>query len=38
MPWERGVYVDMLKAWIEDENRRIRDEAATMAAKNRSRR
>lgn len=36
MPWERGVYLDMLKAWIEAENKRIKDEQAVINAKRRS--
>ena len=36
MPWERGVYLDLLKAWIDAENRRIKDEQAVINAKRRS--
>lgn len=36
IPWERGVYLDMLRAWIEAENKRIKDEMAVINAKKRS--
>jgi hypothetical protein len=30
MPWEREVYVDMLKTWIKEENERQKQQEAEM--------
>ena len=30
MPWEREIYVALLKKWIEEENTRIREQNARM--------
>lgn len=31
MPYERDVYVMMLKQWIEEENQRLRDRARSTS-------
>ena len=31
MPWEREIYVSLLKQWVDDENQRIKEEQAKMA-------
>ena len=33
MPWEREVYVDMLAAWIKEENDRIKKQNQKMKSK-----
>jgi len=33
MPWEREVYVDMLAAWIKQENDRIKKQNQKMKSK-----
>lgn len=35
MPWEKFVYVDMLKQYIKSEEERIRDQAAQRKAQKR---
>tara|TARA_Y100000034_G_scaffold64124_1_gene77543 strand:- start:174 stop:326 length:153 start_codon:yes stop_codon:yes gene_type:complete len=35
MPWEREVYVDMLAAWIKEENDRIKKQNQKMKSKKR---
>ncbi len=30
MPWEREIYMGLLKEWIEKENERIKQENAKM--------
>ena len=32
MPWEREIYVAMLKKWVEDENMRVEQENRKAAA------
>ncbi len=33
MPWEREVYVDMLAAWIKEENDRVKKQNQKMKSK-----
>ena len=33
MPWEREIYVAMLKKWVEDENMRVEQENRKAAAR-----
>ena len=37
MPWERDIYVALLKQWVEEENQRIKDEQSKMRAAGRKR-
>tara|TARA_B100000131_G_C17918537_1_gene533403 strand:+ start:436 stop:600 length:165 start_codon:yes stop_codon:yes gene_type:complete len=30
LPWEREVYIALLQQWIEEENKRIREQNARM--------
>ena len=34
MPWERDIYVSLLRAWVEEENKRIEAENAKIKAAN----
>lgn len=36
IPWERYLYIDMLKAYIKEQEEKARDRAATMKAQRRA--